>query len=115
MQVDFVNTFKEKVYINLLDNPVIKRHHDKYINDKYAPAWETMEFLTLGNLTSLYQAIKDKEVKKEVAKCYRCSLKVFVNYLETIRVIRNKSAHGSCLYNIELSKGLKTKPAGIDN
>ena len=115
MDVSFVKTFRKKVYDNLEDNPVIKRHHEKYINDKYAPAWKTMEFLTLGNLTSLYQAIKDKEVKKEVAKCYRCSLKVFVNYLETIRVIRNKCAHGSCLYNIELSKGIKSKPAGIDN
>ena len=41
-------------------------------------------------------------------------MKVFVNYLETIRVIRNKCAHGSCLYNIELAKGIKAKPAGID-
>lgn len=115
MQAGFVNSFRKTVYENLLDNPVIKRHHEKYINDKYAPAWKTMEFLTLGNLTSLYQAIKDKEIKKEIAELYGCSLKVFVNYLETIRVIRNKCAHGSCLYNIELSKGIKAKPAGIDN
>lgn len=115
MEASFVSTFRKNVYDNLLVNPIIKRHHDKYINDKFAPAWKTMEFLTLGNLTTLYQAIKDKEIKKEIASEYGCSLKVFVNYLETIRVIRNKCAHGSCLYNIELSKGIKSKPAGIDN
>lgn len=115
MQTGFVNTFRKTVYDKLLDNPVIKRHHEKYLNDRYAPAWKTIEFLTLGNLTSLYQAIRDTEIKKEIAQKYGCSLKVFINYLETIRVIRNKCAHGSCLYNIELSKGIKVKPAGLDN
>lgn len=114
MQTSFVNSFRSKVYDKLLENPIIKRHHERYINDRYAPAWKTMEFLTLGNLTALYQAIKDTEIKKEIASHYGCSLKVFVNYLETIRVIRNKCAHGSCLYNIELAKGIKVKPAGVD-
>lgn len=115
MKSDFVASFYTKVYSTLLENPVIKRHHDKYINDRYAPAWKTLEFMTLGNLTALYQAIKDSEVKKKVAAEYGCSLKVFVNYLETIRVIRNKCAHGSCLYNMELAKGIKSNPAGIDS
>lgn len=115
MQPSFVASFRKKVYSTLLENPVIKRHHDKYINDRYAPAWKTLEFMTLGNLTALYQAIKDPEVKKKIASEYGCSLKVFVNYLETIRVIRNKCAHGSCLYNMELAKGIKAIPAGIES
>lgn len=115
MRASFVNGFYMSVYSKLLENPIIKRHHEKYINDRYAPAWKTLEFFTFGNLTALYQAIKDMEVKKMVAAKYRCSIKVFVNYLETIRVIRNKCAHGSCLYNIELAKGIKSVPAGIAN
>lgn len=113
MKPDFVASFRKKVYTTLLENPIIKRHHAKYINDRYAPAWKTLEFMTLGNLTALFQAIKDTEVKKKISSEYGCSLKVFVNYLETIRVIRNKCAHGSCLYNMELSKGIKSSPAGI--
>lgn len=113
MKLDFVSGFRKKVYSSLLENPVIKRHHVKYINDRFAPAWKTLEFMTLGNLTALFQAIKDIEVKKKIASEYGCSLKVFVNYLETIRVIRNKCAHGSCLYNMELAKGIKATPAGI--
>lgn len=110
----FVDSFHSKVYETLLENPIIKRHHNKYINDKYAPAWKTLEFMTLGNLTALYQAIKDTEIKKKIASDFGCSLKAFVNYLETIRVIRNKCAHGSCLYNMELAKGIKAIPAEID-
>ena len=85
----------------------------QYINDKYAPAWKTIEFMTLGNLTSLYKAIKDDEVKRIIAKRYGCSIKVFLNYLETIRVIRNKCAHGNCIYNIQTAKGISIKPAGV--
>ena len=113
MKSSFVASFHKKVYLSLLENPVIKRHHDKYINDRYAPAWKTLEFMTLGNLSALYQAIKDTEVKKKIATEYGCTLKVFVNYLETIRVIRNRCAHGSCLYNMALAKGIKSVPAGI--
>ena len=114
MKSDFVANFRKKVYSTLLENPIIKRHHAKYINDRFAPAWKTLEFMTLGNLTALFQAIKDSEVKKKIAAEYGCSLKVFVNYLETIRVIRNKCAHGSCLYNMDLAKGIKSSPAGIN-
>lgn len=109
----FVNTFEEKVYKTLRDNPVIKRHHDKYINDKYAPAWKTIEFMTLGNLTSLYKSIKEDGVKLAIANQYGCTIRVFLNYLETIRVIRNKCAHGNCIYNIETAKGIVAKPAGV--
>lgn len=113
MESGFVNTFEEKVYKTLRDNPVIKRHHDKYINDKYAPAWKTIEFMTLGNLSSLYKSIKEDDVKHVIANQYGCSIRVFLNYLETIRVIRNKCAHGNCIYNIETAKGIAIKPAGV--
>ena len=113
MESGFVSTFEEKVYKTLRDNPVIKRHHDKYINDKYAPAWKTIEFMTLGNLTSLYKAIKEDGVKRAIAGQYGCSIRVFLNYLETIRVIRNKCAHGNCIYNIETAKGIAGKPAEV--
>lgn len=113
MDSKFVETFEEKVYKTLRENPIIKRHHDKYINDKYAPAWKTIEFMTLGNITSLFRAIKDENIKLKISRQYGCTVGVFVNYLETIRVIRNKCAHGSCIYNMEIPKGIKAKPAGI--
>lgn len=113
VSADFISKFDEKVYKTLSDNPVIKRHHVKYPNDKYAPAWKTIEFMTLGNITTLYLALKDKKIQKEIAGKYGCSFGVFINYLETIRVMRNNCAHGGCIYNIHLAKGVKANPAGV--
>ncbi len=114
MKTSFVKSFPD-VYSVISENPVIIRHHAAHINDKYAPAWKTIEFMTLGNLTTLFRAIRDEKVKLKAAQSYGCTTGVFINYLETIRIIRNKCAHGNCLYNIHLSKGIKASPAGIEN
>lgn len=115
MMAAYVEDFNKKVYSIISENDVIKRHHDSHINDRYAPAWKTIEFMTLGNICRLYASIKDVNVKKRVAEEYGCSLKVFANYLETIRIIRNKCAHGNCVYSISIVKGIHSKPAGVDD
>lgn len=63
--------------------------------------------MTLGNLCSLYNNLKDESLKLDIAKHYKCGLGVFINYMETIRVIRNSCAHGSCIYNISLAKSIR--------
>ncbi len=113
VSADFINNFDDKVYKTIKDNPVIKRHHIKHANDKYAPAWKTIEFMTLGNITTLFLALKDKRLKKQIASRYGCSFGVFINYLETIRVMRNNCAHGGCIYNLQMAKGVKVNPAGV--
>ena len=108
----YADTFEKKVYKTIKENPVIKRHHKKYINDRFAPAWKTLEFMTLGNLCSLYLNLKDRNVQYKIADHYGCGIGVFINYIETIRIIRNSCAHGSCLYNLSLAKAIKSGPAG---
>ena len=108
MKSNYILDFKDKVYRTIRENPVIKRHHNKYINDKFAPAWKTVEFMTLGNLCSLFNNLKDNNLKISIAKHYQCGLGVFINYMETIRVIRNSCAHGSCIYNISLAKAIRS-------
>ena len=110
MNRSYIDDFENKVYKTIRENPVIKRHHQKYINDRFAPAWKTVEFMTLGNICSLFYNLKDENLKRQIASNYRCSLKVFSNYIETIRVIRNTCAHGACIYNISLAKGIKSTP-----
>lgn len=107
MKSAYIASFEDKVYRTIRENPVIKRHHNKYINDRFAPAWKTIEFMTLGNLCSLYNNLKDDRLKLNIAKHYGCSLGVFINYIETIRVIRNSCAHGGCIYNIALPKAIR--------
>ena len=59
----FKDSFDKEVYSHLRNKPTIKRHHSKY-KGKYAPAWKTMEFMTMGNLETLYDnLILDKDKK----------------------------------------------------
>lgn len=114
MTQQYIADFEKKVYKTIRENPVIKRHHRKYINDRFAPAWKTIEFMTLGNICSLFHNLKNKELQSEIAKHYKCGLGVFLNYIETIRVIRNSCAHGNCVYHIQLPKAIKSsKPVPI--
>ena len=111
----FISKFDREVYSAVKKNPAIEEHHKKHTKDKYAPAWKTMEFMTLGNIVFLFEAIKDDTLKKDIAKYYGCSVKVFLNYLETIRLVRNRCAHGGCLYNLNIEKGINKLPANVDN
>jgi len=110
MHRKYIEDFEDKIYKTIRENPVIKRHHAKYINDRFAPAWKTIEFMTLGNICSLFYSLKDERLKHSIASHYKCGLGVFANYIETIRVIRNTCAHGACLYNLSLAKGIKNSP-----
>lgn len=49
-------------------NKPIKRHHSKYINDKYAPAWKTLEFFTFGTILNIYKNLKDDKIKKQISE-----------------------------------------------
>lgn len=115
MLPNFISTFDNMVYAQIFKNPVIQRHHKTHINDRYAPAWKTLEFMTIGNICMLYKNLRDKSVQLQIAQKYSCTIGVFKNYLETIMFIRNKCAHGGCLYNITLPLGVKIFPANINN
>ena len=114
IKAGYLNKFDREVYDAVRKNPAIQEHHKKHNRDKYAPAWKTMEFMTLGNIAFLYEAIKDQNLKKEIAQSYGCSVGVFLNYLETIRLVRNRCAHGGCLYDLNIDNGINKKPANVD-
>ena len=111
---NFIKSFDTEIYNdNFRKNLIIQRHHRKYINDKYAPAWKSIEFMTLGNVLKLYQSLKDLDDKRTISKHFGINqTAVFENYMETIRVIRNKCAHGSTLFDLSLCKSIKNGPAG---
>lgn len=113
MQKEFVACFDKEIYDTIRKNPPISRHHQEYINDKYAPAWKTIEFMTLGNVGKIYHNLKDLQDRQTISKHFGVNqTKVFDNYLETIRHLRNKCAHGNVLYDAIIPKGIKCGPAG---
>lgn len=113
----YANNFEKQVYDDTFRaNPVIKRHHKHHINDKYAPAWKTIEFMTFGSILKLFHNLKSVIIKSEIAKHYSVkSVNTFFNYMETIKVIRNTCAHGGVLFDISLPLSIANGPAGLLN
>ena len=113
MNKSFVSNFDDKIYNGIKEkNKVLKEHHSKYINDKYSPAWKTMEFLTFGAIINIYQNLKNEELKQKIANIYGIkSSKIFYNYISAIKDIRNVCAHGSVLFDFTLPLSLRKGPA----
>lgn len=104
-----LNKFYNDKFIKL--NKPIKKHHKKYINDKYAPAWKTLEFFTFGTILNIYRNLKDDAIKAKIAKSYGIeNVKKFINLLEVIILIRNSCAHGDVLFDLKTPKGISVLP-----
>ena len=61
-----VEEFKSKIYTErfIQDNLTLKKHHNKYPLDEFAPCWKVFEYLTFGSILSVYGSIKDASVKQ---------------------------------------------------
>lgn len=113
-------TFENKVYKSILStSPVIALHHKHHINDKYAPAWKTLEFMTLGEMVHLFKAVKNNSLKLKIANEFGIkTLVTFESYLTLITNLRNTCAHGNVLYDFTPEKSIRKGPAmmkGIGN
>lgn len=113
MEKAFIDDFDKDLYTDKFRrNPIIKRHHKKYINDKYAPAWKTLEFFTFGTMVNLYKNLKNKLLKKQIAARFGIrNEKILENYFNTLVEMRNICAHNSVLFDYNLYKELKNGPA----
>lgn len=112
MKASYIRDFDE-VYDAIKKKSVIKRHHQKYINDKYAPAWKTVEFMTFGNIESLYLNLKNPSDKIDICRHFGVNqTAIFENYIKTVRTLRNTCAHGGVLFDMRLPQSIKNGPAG---
>ena len=113
MDQSFVDSFAISCYDSIKKNANIRRHHKHYKNDKYAPAWKTMEHMTLGSMLMLYTSLKSVQDKRDISLFYGVNqTMVFENYMEAIRCVRNICAHGSVLYDARMYQLIKSGPAG---
>ena len=105
--------FEHKVYTtDFKRNPIIHRHHLNNPNDRFAPAWKTLEFMTFGAVMKLYEQLKDREDKIFIAQEFGIRQVVtFESYIHTIRQVRNACAHGLLLYDIRLTRRINRGPA----
>lgn len=117
VQRNYITSFDKEVYNQKFKrNKVIANHHRIHINDRYAPAWKTLEFMTLGSNIALYKALLDIELKKQISKDFGINYTgLFENYLDVVRCVRNTCAHGGLLYDIDLYPLIRKGPAGLKN
>ena len=113
----FVAAFDSSVYTkSFKKNPTIKRHHKRYPEDSYAPAWKTIELMTLGENVKLYSSLLDNDLKQTI--CIKFGVRyvnVFENYIELVRILRNTCAHGSVLFDFKPFKRIKRGPANLES
>ncbi len=104
--------FRHPKYEGLKEkNKVISKHHSKYPEDKYAPAWKVLEYYTFGQIISLFGYLKNKNLKEKISNCYHIkSVKVFENYFGTLNFVRNKCSHNEKVYDLTFSEGLMKIP-----
>ncbi len=112
---DYIASFDREVYTDKFKrNKFIAAHHRQHINDRYAPAWKTLEFMTLGSNIALYKSLLDLEDKKEISKHFGVTYtNVFENYLDVVRCVRNTCAHGGLLYDMALYPLIRRGPANV--
>lgn len=90
---------------------VLSKHHKKYPNDLFAPAWKALEFATFGDLTALYDALREEEVQKTIALSFGIkNARTFSRYIHALRILRNRCAHGENVYDMSLPVHLPLKP-----
>lgn len=108
----FIADFPTVAYNAIRKNDVIRRHHKKYLGP-YAPAWKTMEYMTLGNLEILYDSLVWNKDKKLVSNRFgEPATGTFKSYLSAIRELRNACAHGKAVFDLKLYNGIRTGKAG---
>lgn len=109
----FVECFDSSCYDGIRKNANIRRHHKRCKNDKYAPAWKTLEHMTLGSMLTLYSSLENVTDKRDISRHFGVNqTAVFENYMEAVRCIRNICAHGSVLYDARMYRLIKCGPAG---
>ena len=104
------------IYDRVKLSPYIKWHHHNH-SGKYAPAWKTLEFMTFSEIIDLFSAISNVKDRLEICHQFRIrSLNTFDSYLQAVRRIRNRCAHGGVLYDYVASKRLVAKgPIKLSN
>jgi abortive infection bacteriophage resistance protein len=71
-----------------------------------------MEFMTFGNLETLYDSLIFDMDKRLVSSHFsEMAIETFKSYLTAIREVRNACAHGNVVFEMTLSKGIRTGQA----
>ena len=89
-----------KYEINRSNEDFIKHYQQKYDNPQLPPAWMTLEVLSLGTLSKMYNLLLKSSIKKQIAlELGLPDDRILANWLHAIAVWRNCCAHHSRVWN----------------
>lgn len=78
----------------------IKHYKSKYSNPETLPAWMTLEVISFGTLSRLYELLKKDDNKKMVAKLFGLNkIDILENWMHALSNLRNCCAHHSRVWN----------------
>ena len=78
----------------------ISEHFRKYDFPQYPPVWKTLEVVSFGTLSKLFENFSDKRVKKIIAREFNLPQHLYLeSWIKCIAVLRNCIAHHSRIWN----------------
>jgi len=77
----------------------VKHYISKYNEPSNPPSWMSIELLTIGELSRLYQALRNNMDKQVIADFFNLHHTVFESWLHTLVYVRNICAHHARLWN----------------
>lgn len=86
--------------VNRSNEEFIKHYYNKYDEPEMPPCWMSLEVVSFGTLSRLYQSLKKDGNKKRLAQSYGIAdISVFENWLHAISNLRNCCAHHGRIWN----------------
>ena len=81
----------------------IKHYKNTYHKPLNPPSWMCLEVLTLGQLSKLFNGLKDNSDKQAIANEFGLHHTVFKSWLHTLTYVRNICGHHGRLWNREIA------------
>lgn len=78
----------------------IHEHFARYTSPEFPPVWKTLEVVSFGTLSKLFENFRDKHVKKNIARELNLPQHLYLeSWVKSIAVLRNCIAHHSRIWN----------------
>jgi abortive infection bacteriophage resistance protein len=78
-------------------------HFYNTYNNPFPPAWMISEIIPLGVLCNIFNNLKNKRLKKEIAQHFGLSLPAFSSWVLILSNLRNLCGHHIRIWNKEIS------------
>lgn len=92
-------------------NITLKRHHTKYLNDKYAPAWKTLEYIPFNGVLKIYNGLQNENLKIQISNIYKIrKVAMFESFMAAIVYVRNMCSHSGVIFDLKQPKSISKIP-----